>query len=392
VLHFGVWAETLALVSFMQGLWRRGLAWLSPPVAADIMPALRLAQFDSIRRDVPTLLRVAAINMSIIIAACINDDLPFTSYGWMFLLVGYCLFRSRSWTKILSKPVTADQIPRLVRRVTITTIVIISGLGVEAAISFVRGIFDMQMLIPISLCLGTMAIAHCLYAVRSVALITLIMGVMPSGAAMILFGDFQAQLIGGAMISVNLLMLRFVAGQYEQLLARLALEKRNAELAYTDPLTGLANRRAVMAALAEAVSQQQPFALALVDLDGFKQANDSFGHSFGDQLLCTIADRMRSSVAATDLVGRLGGDEFVLLLNGVADAAQAAARCDAILLALCRPVDRDGRPLPVGASIGFAVAGGEDATVESLLHRADQALYAMKRTRPATRTVSALAS
>jgi diguanylate cyclase len=150
--------------------------------------------------------------------------------------------------------------------------------------------------------------------------------------------------------------------------------------ARTDELTGLANRRALLLegerVLASA-SARHPAALLLLDLDGFKEVNDSLGHHAGDQLLRQMGPRLQAGLRPGDLLARLGGDEFAVLIpEGGLDEAQARAeRLREIVLA---PFTVEGVRLHVGVSIGVATAPVPAATVIELLRCADVAMYAAK--------------
>ena len=150
-------------------------------------------------------------------------------------------------------------------------------------------------------------------------------------------------------------------------------------LASHDALTGLANRslfqhrlRAALAAPAD-----RPVGVALLDLDDFKQINDTLGHEAGDQLLVAVAGRLAACVGPGDTVARLGGDEFVVVLDG-ADPAIAAETAGRMVGALRESVTVGGRDLPVRASIGLA-GGHGGAEAGELLRRADMAMYAAKK-------------
>jgi diguanylate cyclase (GGDEF)-like protein len=355
-------------------------AWLLPPVPAQIRPALQQAQFDSVRKQVPMLLAVAALNTLIIMAVCANDGLPAYSYMWMSALVGYCMLRMAMWVRRLQKPIDKRDLPRLLRLNVLASLVIIAFLAAVTTYTFAAGTFQSMLLVPMSLGFGTMSIAHCLYTLRPAAIGTTIMGLFPSSVAMLLIGPFEAQMLGVAMLSVGLLMVRFVAEQYDQLIIGLTLAHENQRLAFTDPLTGLANRRATMAALDAEMAANSNFAVALIDIDGFKQVNDAHGHHAGDQLLCEIAIRLEVAANEGDEVGRLGGDEFIAVFRNVSGTADCAARSNALLAALCRPVSFEGQRLIFGASLGFAVNGLHGQDIEKLLQSADRALYAAKRT------------
>ncbi|WP_337062253.1 sensor domain-containing diguanylate cyclase [Kineococcus sp. G2] len=157
------------------------------------------------------------------------------------------------------------------------------------------------------------------------------------------------------------------------------------ELAHTDHLTGLPNRRALLEALEGACAGAEPAALLLVDLDGFKQVNDTLGHHAGDVLLQQVAARLRAVVAAPGLVARLGGDEFAVLLRGEpgrpVDAAAALAVAHRVERVVAEPVLVDGFDACVSASVGVAPVppGAGAAAVPGVLRAADEAMYRVKR-------------
>lgn len=151
-------------------------------------------------------------------------------------------------------------------------------------------------------------------------------------------------------------------------------------LSRVDALTGLPNRRQLDERLELSLARLQrartPVALLCLDVDRFKQVNDTHGHAGGDIVLQAFASRLLECVRATDLVARPGGDEFVVLLD---DAVPGAAErvADGIIHAMQAPVDVRGVPVPVATSIGIAHAVPED-TPEDLMAAADAALYAAK--------------
>jgi diguanylate cyclase (GGDEF)-like protein len=367
--------------AYLARLWR----WLSPPVPAHIKASLQQAQFDSVRKQVPMLLSVAALNTVIIMAVCAHDGMPPRNYLWMSAIIFYCLVRIAMWVRRMRKPLDPAEIPRLLKMNVAASLLMITALGVATTYTFVAGTFYSMLLVPMSLGFGTTSIAHCLYTLRPAAIGTIFMGLFPSSIAMIIVGPFEAQMLGVAMISVGVLMVRFVAEQYDQLITGLTLADANQRLALTDSLTGLANRRSIMATLDDEVAAGSNFAVALIDLDGFKAVNDSRGHHAGDQLLCAIAERLRTGADHEDEVGRLGGDEFIVLFRKAQDEGECSARANALLGALCRPLEYGKEQLRFGASLGFAVHRLHGDSVEQLLHSADEALYAAKR---ATRDAS----
>ena len=144
--------------------------------------------------------------------------------------------------------------------------------------------------------------------------------------------------------------------------------------ARSDALTGLANRRAFTDSL-DADAAHRESAVCYIDLDGFKEVNDTHGHQVGDHLLREVGDRIRASVRGADVVARLGGDEFAVLCRNC-NRREAAEMSERILDALRQPLEVDGLDLSVTASIGVAI--GEHGS-RDLLHRADAALYEAKR-------------
>jgi diguanylate cyclase (GGDEF)-like protein len=168
-----------------------------------------------------------------------------------------------------------------------------------------------------------------------------------------------------------------------QLLHEAHLEMQ--KMAMQDPLTGLANRSALIEALRTALqaaggrgpepAEESP-AILLMDLDAFKSINDSLGHTAGDQVLVTVGERLRGAVRVSDVVARLGGDEFAIVMP-LASPDQAAIVAHRILAALSEPIEVPGHSVRCGASIGLSV-GSEDQSPEDMLMEADVAMYASK--------------
>jgi len=164
-------------------------------------------------------------------------------------------------------------------------------------------------------------------------------------------------------------------------------ERKRAEeqinrLARHDALTGLANRgifvEALVAAIASARRTGKGFAVLYIDLDHFKDVNDTLGHPAGDLLLQSIAARLKAAARETDTVARFGGDEFALIATGLEEPAHAAILADKVLAAVNEPVSIQGKELRSGASVGIAVYGPDSPDAEALLSHADVALYRSK--------------
>jgi diguanylate cyclase (GGDEF)-like protein len=152
--------------------------------------------------------------------------------------------------------------------------------------------------------------------------------------------------------------------------------RRQATLARTDPVTGLANSRAFQEMMRRAADESAPLCVASIDLDNFKEVNDRHGHPKGDDVLEQTAAALRSSIRSGDAAARIGGDEFALLLFDVSerDAEVIGAR----ILEKVRSIAADVADCGLGASVGFAISKGGMAPVD-LLSAADQAMYESKR-------------
>ena len=176
---------------------------------------------------------------------------------------------------------------------------------------------------------------------------------------------------------------RLFVAVFRDLSADKAYEARIEYLAHYDTLTGLANRtliekRAELARIAVARDGRH-LALLFLDLDGFKAVNDSLGHALGDELLCHVADRLRSAVSKTDIVARQGGDEFVILLDSISKPEDAAYVATRIQEKLRVPLTLNDQTVFTTASIGISCYPDDSQDLTTLLRNADMAMYRAKR-------------
>ncbi len=179
-------------------------------------------------------------------------------------------------------------------------------------------------------------------------------------------------------------------------------ERRIVKLAYFDTLTGLPNREQshsrLVSALQAAQDNQRTLAVLYLDLDNFKRVNDTLGHTVGDELLCVVADRLRSSLryggegtpagtadsARPGDLARLGGDEFLVLLPNLRNASDAGVVAERLITALREPVQLAMNSLVVTPSVGIAVFPRDGSDAATLLRNADLAMYFAKRRCPGT--------
>ena len=155
------------------------------------------------------------------------------------------------------------------------------------------------------------------------------------------------------------------------------------QMAMHDALTGLPNRRLLLdrteKSMQYAYRNHQRLAVMYIDLDGFKAVNDAYGHSYGDDLLRMVSERLTKAMRQEDTVSRMGGDEFVVLLSDISDINDIAGPATKILDAIARPFNINGATIEISASIGIATHPDDGCgNPESLIARADQALYEAK--------------
>ena len=161
-----------------------------------------------------------------------------------------------------------------------------------------------------------------------------------------------------------------------------ASEAEVLRIARLDALTGLVNRQVFMEAVQQAINRAErgdkAFAVLFLDLDHFKDVNDTLGHPAGDELLRVVAKRLQVTIRDTDLASRFGGDEFAVLADGIDEPADAAILAEKLIAAIGKPFSVDGNDIRSGASVGIALYEGDHAAPETLMSQADVALYQAK--------------
>ena len=191
------------------------------------------------------------------------------------------------------------------------------------------------------------------------------------------------------LVVLYLILFRLVAGASRRLRRQ---ARENEFLAMLDALSGLANRRLLESTVADLLSAdgraETHVALALFDLDRFKEINDTLGHHSGDEVLVAVATRL-AALEGVACVARVGGDEFVVVATDIADGHDALLLCDRIEVALEEPVGVEGIQVSVRASIGIAVSPNDGVDCSTLLQHADVAMYVAKRSGTSRRMYSA---
>lgn len=186
--------------------------------------------------------------------------------------------------------------------------------------------------------------------------------------------------------AADLELLQFVATQVATAVERKRVEEHLRFMAHHDPLTGLTNRSLFYDRLETALrlarrneSNESKVALLYLDLNGFKQVNDSKGHEMGDRMLCEVARRLELCTREADTVARMGGDEFTVLLTGVCDAASVDTMVHKIRDVMAVPMDLGDETFHMSCSIGTALYPDDGVVAEQLLRKADASMYMMKR-------------
>lgn len=227
--------------------------------------------------------------------------------------------------------------------------------------------------------MGSLATAYCLSSIRFATIVNLGIGLVPIMLLMLTSGNPPEFAAGTSLFVATAFLLRMIVQQHGQLVDLLQLQQQMRDLAHTDPLTGVSNRRELDARLDReiaAAGEGTRFAIALLDLDGFKPVNDLHGHAVGDALLCEVAARLSGACGHHAMVARQGGDEFAILVpagSPLLDTALAGH----ILAVLAAPYRIEGKVIRVGASIGVATWPEQDSA-QKLFEFADRAVYAAK--------------
>ena len=374
-------------------------AWLA---LSDIEPALAVTQLKLLRRQLPLLYLLLFINMTAV--AYTHHGLAPTplTVSLPALLCAICIVRAGHWMR----PASLTTAPALARR-RLRVVVVLAAVfaAIFVAWSFAldqyggpyeRGHVAFFVAITVIGCIFClMHLPQAATIVTAIVLVTYVVRYSWSDHPVFIAIAVNVGLV--AMVMCQVMAVHFRAFlDLERSKTALAAEQgqtrvlgaENARLANTDSLTGLPNRRAFLARLetlaaasADVSAGGAGFALGVVDLDGFKPINDSFGHAAGDRVLAEIGRRLEAFAGEGVTVARLGGDEFGFLLERLADGTGAEAFGRAVCASLSAPLVFDGLHLACGASCGLALheggAGGATGAA-ALFDRADYALYDAK--------------
>ena len=235
-----------------------------------------------------------------------------------------------------------------------------------------------QVLAPIFLFMIIFAGTICVINLPWIVIPTVIAGLTWPTMAMIASDDTSIRSLGLCFGIIAVMMVFLTLRQFSDTIASLQLRADLRKLAETDALTGLANRRAFEQKyddIIRGVGNDPSVDLVMIDLDGFKKANDEYGHAAGDAILRQVSDRLQILCPDAICISRIGGDEFVLMQNHVSNEEFGLEQDAAMRKALSLPYIYDGRTITIGASLGRASNAQHGTDLQQLLKFADRRLY-----------------
>lgn len=359
-------------------------------------PELVRAQVNALTRQIPVLYMLLLANAV---------ALAYTHYGtapdWMtihsvIVLGVICIARAIAWGRARVDVDNVDACIRHLKRIRVLAVVISVLFTAWAIYMFGFGDAFQRGHVAYFISITVVGCIFCLVNFPPAAL--LVVGIV-LGTFVIFFGTsgnevYVAIAVNMALVSVMIVqIIRSFYANFAGLIetqndlevqhrAMIDLSRQNEALALIDPLTGLSNRRAFFATLEEtvnSVTDNETFAVAMIDLDGFKPVNDVHGHPSGDELLQQAGMRLRKILGPETLLARLGGDEFGVLLKGYDSPMALMATGKELCDDLNRPFILNGVTVQVSASLGFATYPTVARSPNGLFERADFALYHAKK-------------
>ncbi|WP_447760870.1 diguanylate cyclase domain-containing protein [Sphingopyxis panaciterrae] len=364
----------------MTGVYQSIQRRFFPPIPEAIRDDIALLRAYRVETLTPMLFLMLAATTPTAIYGGVASVHPFIRIGFPVILAVVCLLGFG----VLMHNRGRAMSPRRARRVVNESTWLSGSMGAMCSIWTVTNWFaappEVHSYYAMIMAMGSLATAYCLSSIRLATFVNLSIGLVPISLLMLFSGHPPEIAAGTSLVVATLFLLRMMIQQHGQLIDLLQLQRQMRELAHTDPLTGLSNRREFDVRLDEeiaAAGANTPFAIALLDLDGFKPVNDRHGHAVGDLLLCEVAARLRGACGDHAVVARQGGDEFAILVPA-GSPLMSTSIADHILAALAAPYRIEGQVIRVGASIGVATWPDDGTTAKKLFEVADRALYAAK--------------
>ena len=359
--------------------WKRVLRAIGCRVPSAIRDDLIILQYERIGALIPVLY-LAIATIAAVAASASNNG-----FDIMYLVVlpggiaGLGVYRCITWYRRKDQPVDLQKVKRHLRSTTWIALV----LGLVGGLWTLDAYYDTpdarKVLAPVFIFMLTFAAVICLNSLPRAAIGVMWSALAVPTIAMILSPDVGIRAMGISLMIVTWLMTGFIIHNFSQMLGSLKLRKKLQQLAGSDSLTGLANRRSFETHFYELSTEKDgQIVLTMIDLDGFKQANDAHGHVAGDAVLVEVAKRLKLICPEDSCVARLGGDEFAILSNCKNDLRYHHDLKDAMRVTLSLPYQWEGHQINISASLGMASYPKDGISLSALLKVADQALYKEK--------------
>lgn len=343
--------------------------------------ALQAEQFRILRTQIPTLYVVLLINTGILSFSVYGSVSIALSLGVPGVFAVLILVRMTIWLARKRTSPNESRISQYLLSTTIIASIVSLGLGVWGVALLQAEVHD-KPFVPLFIAFGAIACTYCLGSLPRAAFATVFLAVTPVTVTLLTAGGRMEIAAGVSLLLVFPLILRLVVHQNANLIDSVKSHSQVKALAYTDSLTGLPNRRAFTERLErnieEASDNGMMAAVAVIDLDGFKAINDTFGHAAGDAVLIQAAQRIQTACMDCQLISRLGGDEFAALMLVDEDGVPLTAIATKLVREMKRPFAVAGSQLHLSASIGLSNHLDDDTSALAVMSRADMALYEVK--------------
>ena len=358
-------------------------------VSPDIRDDLTLLQYDRVGSLIPVLYLTIAIN-AFAIALASHGDFPLV-YRYLFpvALLLASAYRFFVWYRRRLAPVCLEKAEKHLR----STVVVAVGLCLFGGLWTLGAYYETsegrRIIAAFFILMASFATATCLSSVPRAAIGSIIAALFPITIAMLASPDLGVRAVGIVFGVVMMLIIQLVTSNFSEMVNGLKLQHEMKRQAETDPLTGVSNRRAFencVAALIGEDAQACEFSVVLIDLDGFKGANDRYGHPAGDAVLVEVARRLERLCPSAHCIARLGGDEFAVVVPRGGQDRLPVDLATTIRKTLALPYRADDAAILISASAGVAHFPSAGETMVDLLKKADRALYDDKgRARPLAR-------
>jgi diguanylate cyclase len=351
-----------------------------PPIPPEISDDFALLRADQIRNQTPLLFITLFVTTPSAALVSTESAPALIRFGYPLVMGLMCLFAFISHLKTQHVPIRPRRARYMIRASDRGMSIGAVLCSIWCVVNWLYAPTETRVYYPMIMAMGSLATAYCMSTMRWTTMINLGVGPLPISLLMIFTGNTLDIASGISMFVASAFLLRMIFQQHDRLVSLLTLQRQMRALAATDPLTGLLNRRALSERLdveMASAAANRPFAIALLDLDGFKPVNDRYGHATGDILLREVANRLCAACDGSAIVARMGGDEFAVLVpNGSVLLSSNIA--DHLLATLVPPYLIGGHTIRIGASIGVSHWPDDAMTPDALFETADRALYAVK--------------